>query len=851
MKKRISVALLSLLILVPAFAVLNEKDLPQTLSVLKLELRQTYKDSEKLSGRMRRNGERQHARLVRMMQQSNELSLMLYSQKQDFTFDMTYALNEVSRQYEDFASRKLPYDDIINRLDIDIDRYDRLIHTLRSLPPSNTVEYVDSLGNVIYVDASSRSSRRSGAPSAPRQGMRRDGNRQRAFQLDSAGCADRDSCIFYADYLLATSINQKEQLVKDSTDYKETADMLKSAYDYAQKRYRTVQTKIFKDGQTPYPTLLKNFSRYWNQATGDCIDKYSLKGQEGVQSQWRGPIVIGFSIFVLVYLLISFMLSTLIVKIIGRRNNKSTTFSAVLILTVSIFAITIMIGSALSSQHFFSMASKIVAEFAWMLAAIFISLVIRLDESKEKKGLAMYLPTILMCLIIISFRVVFIPNSLLNIIFPPILLIFTLYQGHNLRIYRKQLPSSDMFYGWFSFIMMIITTIIALFGYVLLGVQLLIWWFFQLTLLQTVNAVYILLENWYDRSVAGAKLRYIEDHPNQPHKTDEDFISVNWPMALFKKALIPVAIILSIPLSIYMASGVFDLSDVFRGVLNRDFVHIEGFVSLSVNKIVLVLSLFFVFRFLVYIITAVYRQSRIRKLIRKTSAQYVSENQLNLTFAGHMIGIVLWGIYVITIFTLLRIPTSAIKLICAGLATGMGFAMKDVLNNFFYGVQLMSGRLRVGDFIECDGIRGKVEGINYQCTQIVASDGAVMTFPNATLFNKNFKNLTRNHSYELVSFPVGVAYGSDVEQVREVVLKALEPLRKKNKYGVEIIEPKFGIQVRFNGFGDSSVDLSVYQYVNVEDRYTYIAKAKELIYNALNENNIEIPFPQRDVHIKQ
>ena len=201
-------------------------------------------------------------------------------------------------------------------------------------------------------------------------------------------------------------------------------------------------------------------------------------------------------------------------------------------------------------------------------------------------------------------------------------------------------------------------------------------------------------------------------------------------------------------------------------------------------------------------------------------------------------------------FVLLKIPTGAVKVVGAGLATGLGFAMKDILNNFFCGIQLMSGRLRVGDFIECEGVRGRVDSISYQSTQIIATDGSVMAFPNSTLFNKNFKNLTKNHSYELVSIPVGVKYGVDVDAVRKVIKDALQPLLVRDVYGREVVDPNFGIQVRFDDFGDNSVNLTVLQCITVEEHYTYPARAKELIYNALNDNGIEIPFPQRDLHIK-
>ena len=849
MKKKITAILLTLLVLVPAYAVLSEKDLAHTLSVLRYELSASYRNSERMASRMKGSGERQHARLVRMMQQSNELSLMLYSQKQDYTFDMTYALNEVSRQYEEFSARKMPFDDIIKRLDIDIDRYTRLIHTLKSLPPSTTVEYLDSLGNVVTLDASVHVSRHSGLE-------RRYGKGPSAFQLDSLGQSDRDSCIFYAQGLLDISTAQKERLVADSTHYQQTAGMLKSAYDYAQERYKTVQNKIFIDGQTDYVTLLKSFKRYWRQASMDAKDKYSLN-RNTVHSQWRGPMVVGFAIFVLFWLVIAILVSMVLVRVLTRRvqifkkdrllKNKFTT---ALIFTVIIFALSIMLASAFSTQHFFSMASKILVEFAWMLAAIFISLIIRVKEDSVRKGIRLYLPTLLMCFIIISFRIAFIPNSLINIIFPPILLIFTIFQGWTLKRFRKALPQSDFVFGSVSMLVMVATTLIAFWGYVLLGVQLLIWWFFQLTLLQTVTAVYDILDIYNKNHIQTVKRRYIQEHPDMPHRSDRDMIAVTWPHAFVKQALLPIAIVVSIPLSLYMASGVFDLTEVFTEYFKFPFLNVEGYISLSFYKIVMVLTLYFLFKFMNYFAKAWYRQYKIKSILNASSVKVLNENQVNFTLAENVIAIIFWGIYIITIFVLLKIPTTAVKVIGAGLATGLGFAMKDILNNFFYGVQLMSGRLRVGDYVECDGVRGKVDSITYQTTQIVAADGSVMAFPNSTLFNKNFKNLTKNHSYELLSFTVGVKYGVDVEEVRKIILDALLPLQKTDKYGRDILDSKYGIQIRFQDFGDNSVNLQVVQFVTVEEKMAYASRAKEAVYNALNKHGIEIPFPQRDLYIK-
>ena len=796
-----------------------------------------------------------------MMQRSNELSLMLYSQKQDYTFDMTYALNEVSRQYEDFSAQKLPFDDIITRLDIDIDRYDRLVTTLKRLPPAQLMAYRDSTGQLVYLDRDAYRHRRDSlrqvrGERAVRRAMDTTG-RTRPFMLDSLGQIDRDSCIFYAESLLEACRMQKEQLVRDSTHYSETAALLKSSYDYAQQRYKTVQNRIFIEGQTAYGALLKNFPRYWQQATRDAQDKYSPRALGDVTSQWRGPMVTAFSVFLLFYMLISAVLAVALVAFLTRKvaffkKERFTNhrFETTLITAVVIFALSIMIASWASKQNFFAMASKLMVEFAWMLAAILISLVIRLRGEAIRKGIRLYVPILLLSFIVISLRVAFVPNSLLNIIFPPLLLVFTAAQAWTLFRNKKDLPAWDVAYGWVSLLVLVATSIIALRGFVLLGIQLLIWWIFLLTLLQTITAVYDLLHIYYVRHIKEMKTNYIEAHPNLPNDTDEDLIAVTWPHSFVKSALLPVAIVLSIPFSLFMASSVFDLNEVFNEYYRVPFLEVPGYISLSCYKLVLVLVLFFLFRYLVYAGKALYRLLRIKSLLKGSAGRLFHENQANFTLAENIIGISLWGIYVIAIFLILKIPGGAIKVIGAGLATGLGFAMKDILNNFFYGVQLMSGRVRVGDFIECDGIRGKVDSINYQSTQIIASDGSVMAFPNATLFNKNFKNLTKNHSYELLSFDVGVKYGVDVDKVRAIIQEALVPLERKDVYGRDIVDPKYGIQVRFKDFGDNSVNLSVYQYITVEEHYTYPARAKELIYNALNENGIEIPFPQRDLYIK-
>ena len=178
--------------------------------------------------------------------------------------------------------------------------------------------------------------------------------------------------------------------------------------------------------------------------------------------------------------------------------------------------------------------------------------------------------------------------------------------------------------------------------------------------------------------------------------------------------------------------------------------------------------------------------------------------------------------------------------------------MKDLLENFIYGISLMTGRVRVGDYIECDGIQGRVESITYQSTQLITLDGSVIAFLNAQLFSKNFKNLTRNHHYELVKIPIGVAYGSDIEQVRRLLIDTITPiLHVRIDDGREVLKADSTITVVFSDFGASSVDLLVCYWILVDQKARFNALVKESIYNVLTKQGVEIPFPQCDVHIKQ
>ena len=853
-----AVILLCLLFLVPfsAHAVLKESDLSATLAVLRAELFKTCNEQKQNMVRYSTVAEMQHEQMISLMQRSDQIGLMLYSQKQDFTFDMTYACHEATSLYREFNKRSVPYQKILNHINTELNRYNALIASLQTIPPAiqnnqahPQVQVKGGQTTPLLIGPMGNSAKATLEKS------------KRPFVLSKQGQIDRDSCLSYAIQLRNNLETLKSSIIADNEHYKMTAQKLSKLNDYALQRYTSIQHSIFINGDANYFEILGQFSRYMQMAKDDANEKYDTEkvhdaGKERtVESQWRGPIVVGLASFVFFYILLAALLSNILVRWLVPKRFRTEEFMKkkvciILFAAMLIFAISIMVCRTFMYHNFFLMASKLLIEYSWLLCAIFLSLLIRIDGNQIKSGFRIYTPIMLMSFVVITFRIIFIPNNLVSLIFPPILLLFTLWQWRVVVRHNRNIPKSDIFYTWVSLTIMIASTFAAWYGYTLLSVQILIWWMFQLACIQTITGIYDILAVYEERFLVKRIGEYKNGMVKVAHLNileairvrHEKHINKTWFYDFVAMVVVPVLGVFSILLSIWWAADVFDLTATVFDIFMANFLNVPGVVELSLAKIVLVASQYFVFRYLNYLIKALYHKYHKSKI--------VVNGQPNFTLANNVIAICVWGLYAIISIRMLKIPSTAISVISAGLATGVGFAMKDLLENFFYGISLMTGRVRVGDFIECDGIRGKVDSITYQSTQVVTADGCVIAFLNSSLFSKNFKNITKNHSYEMVKVPVGIAYGTNVNEVRNYIVEAVKQQAEKAPDGRDILNMEKPINVVLDEFGDNSVNLFVTYWVLVEQKFAMTGRIKEAIYNTLNAHNIEIPYPQRDLHIR-
>lgn len=836
--KKLLTLILCLLTALSAGAVLKEKNLTRTLGVLRAELEKSYLSQKQFMAQYERTSRQQHAQLVDYMQRSEQVGLMLYSQKADFTLDVAYACQQATDLYAELHTTNMPYEQIRTRLHEEVARYDSLITSLEMLPPA--------VGEKKSVPTDSLLMELTGEEP--------DSLLVSPYTLSETEQQDREQCLIFAKAIRNNLVRLMNTLLADSRYYDLVSQKMESLNNYALMRYGALQQSIFVNGGDNYITTLANLPTLFQTAHRDISDKYVPLGtDEKSNSEWRGPIVLGTSVFVLFYVLLASLLSNIILRYLIPQRFRTDRFRekrGVIITAVGVllFVIVLMLVRGFIDRNFIRMAASLLINMAWLTEALLVSLLIRLNSRQLKHGVVLYLPFLCVAFLVVVFRILLVPNTLVNLIYPPLLLLFTWWQSRALSRHRKNLPESDMIYSIVSLAAMIVACVVSWTGYVLLAVEIMVWWMYQLAAIQTITCLYFLLEKYETHRVMKKVKR---DNPEAADISPTalaaamkrgDFIGTTWAFDLVGRALVPIMGVASVLMSVWMAADMFDMTAICSEAFYTNFIEKEGIISLSVNKLCMVVACLFVFRYINYTARALYHRYRTRR-------SYPGEN-INFTLADNIIAILTWGAYFIYCLVLLEVPASGISIVTAGLATGMGFAMKDLLENFFYGISLMTGRVRVGDFIECDGIQGKVESITYQSTQVTTLDGSVIAFLNTALFNKSFKNLTRNHSYELVKINVGVAYGTKVEEARRLITEALVPLREKNSMGIDIVSPNHDISVAIDDFGDSSVNLKVVAWVLVNEKAGFKNRAREIIYNVFNENNIEMPFPQCDINLR-
>jgi len=200
------------------------------------------------------------------------------------------------------------------------------------------------------------------------------------------------------------------------------------------------------------------------------------------------------------------------------------------------------------------------------------------------------------------------------------------------------------------------------------------------------------------------------------------------------------------------------------------------------------------------------------------------------------------------------IDLSSLTILVGALSVGIGFGLQNIVSNFISGIILIFEKsIQVGHIIEIStGVRGKVSQINMRSSVITTFDNIDIIIPNATLIQNNVINLTFSDDIRRLNIPFGIAYGLDIDNVIHIILESLSNSTLTYIRNTPEKAPK----VRMTLMGTSSIDFELLVWISENPDENGIGSSNMsdfliFIYKTLQENNIEIPFPQMDIHLKK
>ncbi len=269
-----------------------------------------------------------------------------------------------------------------------------------------------------------------------------------------------------------------------------------------------------------------------------------------------------------------------------------------------------------------------------------------------------------------------------------------------------------------------------------------------------------------------------------------------------------------------------------REFLGRHFDFSEG-ISISVQDIIVIITVIF--------LTSLFLRLIFRLVTRKVPKD--DKSKFNVVF-GYFRWLIFVIIFLITLHSV-GVNVTAVFAASAALLIGIGLALQTLFQDIIAGVFILVDQsVHVGDIIELDGKVGRVEEMKLRTTRAVTIDNKVLVIPNHLYLTNSLYNWTQNGTTTRESVEVGVAYGSDVQLVKKLLIQAADEHEDVLKFPQPL--------VLFTNFGDSSLNFKL--IVSINDSFQAAIPKSDLrfkIDQLFRENNISIPFPQRDIHIIQ
>ena len=271
------------------------------------------------------------------------------------------------------------------------------------------------------------------------------------------------------------------------------------------------------------------------------------------------------------------------------------------------------------------------------------------------------------------------------------------------------------------------------------------------------------------------------------------------------------------------------MKEFFTNLLNT----VVGTVTSNWNRILTFLIVLIVGYIVVKVIGRIFARAMERSKLKGATGNFLKS----------LVKVALLALYVIILLSMLGVDTTSLVAIFSVLTLAISLAVQGVVSNLASGITLVVTKpFEEGDFVDIGGASGTVETISIFSTKLKTGDNKVIIIPNGNVTAANITNYSTKGTRRL-DLTVSAAYGTEVAKVKRVILDVI------SRHDEIFKDP--APMVRLAEHGASSIDFTVRVWLDGGDYWNTSFDLKEEIYDAFNENGIEIPFPQMDVHVKQ
>lgn len=611
---------------------------------------------------------------------------------------------------------------------------------------------------------------------------------------------------------LANLGSWRDSVIVDMEQYAQLAAQVKAFESDIDKNYEYIfySLLLMPDKQPTHKVYNTDFPAHWTackntlNAMLTSSSYYGWEFQEKWTAQFYLLLFSALISFAIGFLLGLFALRRYVSRRWAKARNHPYIFGS-FCGWVFVALIYFVVKVAVVTNPFFISALDLGIEMCMMLIFLNCSMMLRVDTRQLVPTLLLYMPTVMLSLSIIIYRVSLVDINVIRITYPILLALLIVAQVVAISRLMRNIPVVDRYVSVGALVLFAICFVMNFWGYYYLSIHIALAWSLYIIGFLLLSCFYYILRR----------------RENQLRQRDEKAFLASWRPFTYKRLLRPMALIIVFIVCTLECAHVFNINDWLNGIYKYDFVHYPGIVCLSVKH---------VFRIALFAILVHYMVGLVNYILRRNYKEKADVGALNLV--RNVMVIVVWGTFVVVALAYVEVNSIGIIATLGGLAVGLGVALRDTFDCLLCGIILMMGRIKIGDVVEVGSeVRGKVVDIQYRTTLIETDDGAIISVFNTQFFGKDFRNVSYSGKYQRLHIAFRVQKEIDSPHIRKVLAQALVD-------NVPELAKTPAPRILFGGTDRFHVDMIAQVWVPVMDYYEAISNVKETLFNTLKANGM-------------